>query len=289
MATVTLEQPDFRHWRKAARQLLAKHCQPDSVHWQLRGQSAGLFGDEPGTQVQGVARPPRNAVPKEFIDLAKTAACIRNEAVWPLLYRVLWRLTHGERQLLADTLDDDVLRLRRWASAVRRDVHKMHAFVRFRCIDDRGTEHYIAWFEPSHRIVARAASFFVGRYANQHWSILTPDQCAHWDRNRLELTPGLSLADAPSGDALEDLWRTYFASIFNPARLKPGMMRSEMPEKYWKNLPEARLIGALERGSGAQLQDMVAQIGSNPDDNRKRQAQRTQIRAALAPTVRAPG
>ena len=281
MQAVTLAEPDFKHWRRAARDLLAANCPPDAVSWQLQGQSADLFGG-PSLHGPKAAGAPRSAVPKAFFSLAKAAACVRDEAVWPVLYRVLWRITHGERHVLADTLDDDVLRLRRWASAVRRDVHKMHAFVRFRCVLQDGREHYIAWFEPSHRIVARAASFFVERYTNQHWSILTPDQCAHWDCAALRLTPGLSPAEAPRDDALEALWRTYFASIFNPARLKPGMMRSEMPEKYWKNLPEARLIGALERGSGARLQHMVTHAGSDPKTNRKRLAQRRQITAALA-------
>lgn len=288
MQAVTLAQPDFKHWRRTARDLLAADCPPDAVAWQVRGHSNDLFGRPPVPAPQA-ARAPRSAVPKGFLSLAKTAACIRDEAVWPVLYRVVWRLTHGERHLLADTLDDDVLRLRRWASAVRRDVHKMHAFVRFRCIVQDEAEHYIAWFEPSHRIVARAASFFVDRYCNQRWSILTPDRCAHWDGQALQYSPGMALADAPRDDALEALWRTYFASIFNPARLKPGMMRSEMPEKYWKNLPEARLIGALERGSGARLQHMTEQTGNNPDDNRKRQAQQTGIRAALAAAQRCSG
>ena len=52
-------------------------------------------------------------------------------------------------------------------------------------------------------------------------------------------------------DAAEDLWRTYFASIFNPARLNPTMMRSEMPQKYWKLLPEAALLPDLMREAGA--------------------------------------
>ena len=46
-------------------------------------------------------------------------------------------------------------------------------------------------------------------------------------------------------DNADDLWRTYFANIFNPARLKVKAMQSEMPKKYWKNLPEAELIPAL--------------------------------------------
>lgn len=283
--TATLEHADFGHWRAAARRLLAADCPPASVSWQVPGQAADLFGAPVAAESpKGSPRPP-HPVPKAFLPLAKAAACIRDDAVWAVLYRVLWRLTHGERELLADSLDNDVLRLRRWASAVRRDVHKMHAFVRFRCSERDGGAQYMAWFEPSHRIVARAAPFFVDRYTNQRWCILTPDRCAHWDGRNLRFTPGMAMADAPQDDMLDELWCTYFASTFNPARLKPGMMRSEMPEKYWKNLPEAKLIGALERNSGARLQTMVAQPGAAPSDNRKRQAQLPQIREALKHTA----
>ncbi|WP_065335317.1 DUF4130 domain-containing protein [Tritonibacter mobilis] len=46
-------------------------------------------------------------------------------------------------------------------------------------------------------------------------------------------------------DASEALWTTYFIHIFNPARVKIGAMKSEMPLKYWKNLPEARAIPTM--------------------------------------------
>jgi hypothetical protein len=46
-------------------------------------------------------------------------------------------------------------------------------------------------------------------------------------------------------DAQEEMWRTYYASIFNPARLNPAMMKQEMPKRYWRNLPEAALIPEL--------------------------------------------
>ncbi len=37
------------------------------------------------------------------------------------------------------------------ASAIHRDIHKMHAFVRFReMIDEQGERKYFAWFEPTH-------------------------------------------------------------------------------------------------------------------------------------------
>jgi DNA polymerase len=63
---------------------------------------------------------------------------------------------------------------------------------------------------------------------------------------------------------MEEVWRTYFASIFNPARLKVQMMKSEMPVKYWRNLPEAELIPSLIRGAKQAEEDMVARAATEP-------------------------
>jgi uracil-DNA glycosylase family protein len=77
------------------------------------------------------------------------------------------------------------------------------------------------------------------------FSILTPDTCAHWDTEQVTFTPGVDKSAAPDGDPLEDFWRTYYGAIFNPARLKVQAMQSEMPRRYWRNLPEASLIPGL--------------------------------------------
>jgi DNA polymerase len=67
--------------------------------------------------------------------------------------------------------------------------------------------------------------------------------------------------DAPGGDPAEDLWRQYYSSIFNPARLKVGAMVKEMPRRYWKNLPEASLIPELIAGAQAREAAMVSAGG----------------------------
>ena len=41
----------------------------------------------------------------------------------------------------------------RMAKAVRRDIHKMHAFVRFRRLEAEDGERFVAWFEPEHHIL----------------------------------------------------------------------------------------------------------------------------------------
>src|SRR3546814_11253964 len=69
------------------------------------------------------------------------------------------------RHLLARTTDPEVDWLRRADKAIRRDVHKMHAFVRFRRLgEEAGRESFAAWFEPSHRILRLTAPFFQRRF-----------------------------------------------------------------------------------------------------------------------------
>ena len=163
------------------------------------------------------------------------------------------------------------------AKAIRRDEHKMHAFVRFREVGREQKAHYIAWFEPEHHIVERAAPFFARRFADMPWSILTPDLCAHWDGHAVSITPGVARAEAPTQDRLEETWRRYYASIFNPARLKVKAMQNEMPKKYWRNLPEASLIKPLIAGAGRTAGAMIANDATEPHKAQKR------LEPAMAP------
>ena len=152
------------------------------------------------------------------------------------------------------------------AKSVRRDSHKMKAFVRFRAVPGEDNA-FVAWFEPDHFIVDRVAPFFMRRFAGMRWAILTPYRSAMWDGESLTFGDGRTRADAPSDDAQESLWRTYYASIFNPARLNPDMMRQEMAQKYWKLLPEAQLLPTLIRDANQRTHAMRERA---PEPTRRR-------------------
>ena len=81
--------------------------------------------------------------------------------------------------------DPLVHRLERMAKSVRRDLHKMHAFVRFRQVEDEAGERYVAWFEPDHHILEATAGFFVERFRGLDWTILTPEGRIRWDGRTL--------------------------------------------------------------------------------------------------------
>lgn len=280
------EPPEnFANWRNLARGLLQREVPPAEVLWAEPEQDE-LFGDGPTASASSPAGPPPppaagrkpHAPPRSpgapsrpipisaaFLDLARVASCHADPGRWALLYSLLWRLTHGQRRLLELASDEQVARAQRMARAVRREIHKAHAFVRFRKVGERADpaqpgrtrEQFVAWFEPEHFIVEAAAPFFVRRFPNQDWSILTPKGCAHWDGEALAFRPGVP-ANPGHGDALEEHWRTYYRSIFNPARLKLAMMKSEMAVRYWKNLPEAGLIPELTKTSFSRTEAMTA-------------------------------
>jgi DNA polymerase len=147
------------------------------------------------------------------------------------------------------------------AKHIGRDIHKMHAFVRFRKVNDTpetNREQFVAWFETEHRIVRLTSAFFRKRFTGMDWSILTPDECMHWDGQKIHFTDGVDKTQAPNSDSLDELWKTYYRNIFNPARLKVKAMQSEMPKKYWKNLPEAEIIKELIASSSDTTREMLA-------------------------------
>ena len=243
---------DFDGWRAAARGLAAARVPGETIVWQVGDTATDLLGGE----AVPAAAAPMFSVPKAFLDIARRVVCNRDPERFALLYAALTTL-RDRPKLFDDAADPLVRRLYDLDKGVRRDVHKMRAFVRFREVDEAGEARFVAWFEPDHHIVRLNAGFFARRFANMAWSILTPDQCVHWD-GELSFTPGATRADAPGGDPLEATWRTYYASIFNPARLKVKAMTSEMPRKYWKNLPEAALVPGLVAGAEERTRMMIA-------------------------------
>ncbi|MEM6277982.1 MAG: UdgX family uracil-DNA binding protein [Verrucomicrobiota bacterium] len=266
MAESVQIEPTFPAWRSRARDLLEEGIPPEELLWSdsSSGQDE-LFGSVAAVPVQ--VKNPGIKVPKAFFPLAETVACHSDESRWGLLYRILWRLTRGsERQLLLVSTDDDIRRASYLAKEVRRDCHKMRAFVRFRKVGERegGREQFVSWFEPSHHIVRFNAPFFRKRFTGMDWSILTPDECAHWDGEKLRFSEGVSSQEAPNGDALEELWRSYYKSIFNPSRLKLKAMQAEMPVKYWKNLPEAPLIQELTVEASTRRDRMIEKEAQEP-------------------------
>jgi DNA polymerase len=253
---------DLSGFRAALRALIAQHVPPHDVVWD---DAASLFGGDTPLDAPPVA------LSRRVADQIALVVCHRDPERYALLYQLVWRITHGEAKLPDIASDLLVHRLYGMEKSVRRDLHKMHAFVRFR---ETPEGHFVAWFEPDHFIVEATAGFFVDRFRGMPWSILTPVGSLHWDREKLTVGPAASRDQALAEDGFEDGWRDYYVSTFNPARLNPDVMRAHMAKKYWKNLPEARLIPELVRSAPSRVRQMIEQETAMP---RKRDPQKAVV------------
>lgn len=238
---------DVAGFRNATRRLLASQVPPGDVTWDAQS-AASLLGDG----IAGDAAP--CLLPRGIVELIHDAICHRDPQRYALSYALTWRVQQGERALLDVASDPLVHRLLMLRKAVHRDIHKMHAFLRFR---DAGAGHFVAWYEPEHYILEAVAPFFVERFGSLIWSIVTPIGSLHWDREALTTGAPGKRADVPPHDAFESAWRRYYESVFNPARANPVAMRQHMPKKYWRNMPETAAIPALLREATTRVEAMV--------------------------------
>jgi probable DNA metabolism protein len=268
-------ETDFDGWREAARGLRLAGVPPSRARFVVRGAEGqgGLFDDPaaPGIVTESAAAEEAVfTVPKAFVDAAREVILHRSLDRFDLMYRLLWRL-RDEPDLMKIVSDPDVADAMERAKNVSRASHKMKAFVRFRQVEDEAGEAWVAWFEPAHRVLEKTAPFFVNRFTTMRWSILTPDGSAFWSpdveggRGELSFGPPATADQAPAEDEVEEFWKTYYASTFNPARLKTRTMQGEMPKRYWKNLPEASLIPELVAASAVRTEAMVATPHSEPN------------------------
>ncbi len=247
------EGADLDGFRRAARDLIARKVSPQDVLWST-GEMPDLFA------APSFAAGPPIALPRGVAEMVEMVVCHRDPGRYALLYRLIWRVLRGERALLEVQTDPLVHRLAMMRKAIGRDLHKMHAFVRFRRLEEPGGgERFVSWFEPDHYIVEAVAGFFVNRFRGLIWSILTPVGSLHWNRQELTVGPPGNRAGAPEDDAFEEGWIHYYESTFNPARINPEMMRKEMPVRYWRNLPETRSIAKMIQEAPARVEEMIRQ------------------------------
>lgn len=276
---------DMDAWRPVLGTALRAGVPPCDVDWGEDG--AGLFA-APDIREAPVQRE-QVRLPRAFVERAQVALCHADPARLPLLHQIAWRLLHGERGALEDPSDPDHLALDRLEREVRRDTHKMKAFVRFRELRP-GSDDFLAWFEPAHHIVDRVAPFFAKRFAGMRWAIFTPYRSVAWDGAALAFGPGTTEAALPRAEDADGqaLWRTYYAHIFNPARVKVQAMQKEMPKKYWKHLPEAALIPGLLAEAPARARAMQDAAPTLPHPATGARARQAAV-AAIAPAARQGG
>ena len=185
---------------------------------------------------------------------AKTAhllyRCFLSETadVEKLIFDFTKQLFSASENPLANYADPTVRRLHELNNMMGREIHRMHAFVRFqRTADDL----YFAIVEPDFNVLPLIGDHFEDRYADQRWIIYDGKRRfgIHYDLHRVEY---ITFAEANhlqfrklNDDILnhqetdyQQLWKSYFDAVNISERKNTKLHLQHVPKRYWKYLTE---------------------------------------------------
>ncbi|MBS7563121.1 TIGR03915 family putative DNA repair protein [Mucilaginibacter sp. Bleaf8] len=139
-----------------------------------------------------------------------------------------------------------VLRLSEMVRMVRREKHRMEAFIRFQELAD--TTFYSA-IEPDFNVLPLLSRHFKDRYTDQKWIIydlkrnyglyydLHDVQCIALDFSTSSPSNVISAFSENEG-LYQRLWQNYFKSVNIPARKNTKLHMRHIPKRYWRHLTE---------------------------------------------------
>jgi probable DNA metabolism protein len=149
-----------------------------------------------------------------------------------------------------DYTNADVLMLKQTSHKVRREKHRMEAFVRFQLTKD---ELYYALIQPDFNVLPLIIKHFKDRYADQRWLIYDTRRKYGLFYNLEEVTEVKMEFDVNTNDKTclatihdekeelyQTLWHRYFSSVNIAARRNMKLHIKHMPKRYWKNLVEKK-------------------------------------------------
>jgi len=140
-----------------------------------------------------------------------------------------------------------VMRLSEIIKMVRREKHRMEAFIRFQKLKD---ETFYAAVEPDFNVLPLLIKHFKSRYADQKWIIydIKRGYGLHYDLHDTQfielnfsdvLKPaGVIAAYSEDEGIYQHLWKNYFTSVNIVSRKNTKLHVRHIPKRYWRHLTE---------------------------------------------------
>lgn len=165
-----------------------------------------------------------------------------------LIYDFVHKAMKSKTNWADNFLDDTVLQLQQIDKKMGREVHRMHAFVRFQKTKD---EIYYAVIEPDFDVLPLITRHFEKRYPAQTWLIY--DTRRHYgmyydqtkteaitfaEKDHLQLRQCSSAILEEKETTYQEAWQTYFSSTNIPERKNMKLHLQHVPRRYWKYLTE---------------------------------------------------
>lgn len=173
------------------------------------------------------------------------------------LFRLVADVVARGPAALSDWRSADARAAHRLAARTWREVHRMHAFVRFerRAAPDAppggAGDHYVATVRPGPHALPLLSDHFADRYPTLRWAIVDAGRhlaLVHTPAvERAEGAPATTivpaagveaLAAAPDEAHVQRMWQAYFRAVDIPERKNLALQRRHVPKRYWADMTE---------------------------------------------------
>lgn len=168
-----------------------------------------------------------------------------------LIYQVIQAIVRkGDETILENFANPAILQAAQIEKMIGREVHRMHAFVRFQKSQE-GL--FCAVIEPDFNVMPLIGDHFERRYADQSWLIFDAHRHygLYYDQEDtvyvgsghpvFELNIDMFQRDAIQNGRekeYQSLWKNYFQSVNISERNNKKLHLRHMPRRYWKYLTE---------------------------------------------------
>lgn len=164
-----------------------------------------------------------------------------------ILSAIRYSIKNPTQNILQDFANEDIMDIAKICKSMGREIHRMHAFVRFEKLQD---EVYFSKIEPDFNVLPLSVKFFKDRYQDQKWMIFDlkrnygvfydlkemdffyPTENQHHEFKKIE-----NLLHEEE-TKYQKLWQRYFFKTNIPERKNLKMHHQMLPKRYWKYLTE---------------------------------------------------
>lgn len=212
-----------------------------------------LFGDpiEVSTNPAWAARVIKGIKKKEGrsgVNLMYRCFLSEQQGIEMLIFHFVQSAMANQEKVVENYRDEKVLALHKINKKIGREVHRMHAFVRFQRTKD---DIYTSIIEPDFNVLPLIGDHFEKRYPAQEWliydtrrhygifydldkiSFITFEAADH--QSLQKLSKEILATDEPD---YQVLWKSYFESVNIPERNNNKLHLQHVPKRYWKYLVE---------------------------------------------------
>lgn len=154
---------------------------------------------------------------------------------------------YPDKNVLQNFADEDILAISKICKSMSREIHRLHAFVRFEKLSDGS---FFAKVHPDFNVLPLGYKFFEDRYRDQKWLIydvkrnfgVVFDLCETTFFYPEEAQPQQFASTEnlhhDEEKAYQQLWQRYFAKTNIAERRNLKLHTQHVPKRYWKYLTE---------------------------------------------------